>query len=103
MDTHTAVAWNVAQQYKTANPGHNPVVVLSTASPYKFPGAVMEALELPQLGDEFDIMDTIERNTGVAMPENLKSLRQRPRLHFDCVSKEHMQNYVLEKAADKLW
>jgi threonine synthase len=103
MDTHTAVAWNVAQQYKAANPGHNPVVVLSTASPYKFPGAVMEALELPQMGDEFDIMDAIERNTGVAMPENLKSLRQRPRLHFDCVSKDHMQNYVLEKEADKQW
>lgn len=40
-DTHTAVAWNVAQQYKAANPAHAPVVVLSTASPYKFPAAVL--------------------------------------------------------------
>lgn len=43
-DTHTAVAWDVAQQYKQANPEHNAVVVLSTASPYKFPAAVLEGI-----------------------------------------------------------
>ena len=103
MDTHTAVAWNVAQQYKAANPGHAPVVVLSTASPYKFPGALMEALKLEHTGDEFALMDRIEQFTGVPMPENLRGLRRRPRLHFDCVSKSAMKNYVLEKAAEKVW
>ena len=103
MDTHTAVAWNVAQQYKAANPDCNPVVVLSTASPYKFPGAVMEALKLEHAGDEFSLMDRIEQVTGVAMPENLRGLRQRPRLHFDCVSKSGMKDYVMEKAAEKVW
>ncbi len=103
MDTHTAVAWNVAQQYKAANPGHAPVVVLSTASPYKFPGALMEALKLEHTGDEFALMDRIEQVTGVPMPENLRGLRQRPRLHFDCVSKSGMKDYVLEKAAEKVW
>ncbi len=103
MDTHTAVAWNVAQQYKAANPDCNPVVVLSTASPYKFPGAVMEALKLEHTGDEFSLMDRIEQVTGVAMPENLRGLRQRPRLHFDCVSKSGMKDYVMEKAAEKVW
>ena len=85
MDTHTAVAWNVAGQYKSANPGHNPVVVLSTASPYKFPGAIMEALKLEHNGDGFELMERIEQATGVAMPENLRGLRRRPRLHFDSV------------------
>ncbi|MEI3102562.1 MAG: hypothetical protein V8T45_12945 [Oscillospiraceae bacterium] len=103
MDTHTAVAWNVSQQYKAANPGHNPVVVLSTASPYKFPGALMEALKLDHTGDEFALMDRIEQVTGVPMPENLRGLRQRPRLHFDCVSKSGMKDYVIEKAAEKVW
>lgn len=103
MDTHTAVAWNVAQQYKAACPEHAPVVVLSTASPYKFPGAVMEALKLDPAGDEFSGMEAIERATGVPMPANLRSLRERPRLHSDCVAKTAMTEYVIEKAEDKLW
>ena len=103
MDTHTAVAWNVAQQYKSANPDHAPVVVLSTASPYKFPGAIMEALKLEHSGDEFELMERIEQVTGVPMPENLRGLRRRPRLHFDTVSRTGMKDYVLEKAAEKVW
>ena len=43
-DTHTAVAWNVAEQYRAAVGGDRPLVVLSTASAYKFPAAVLEAL-----------------------------------------------------------
>ena len=50
-DTHTAVAWNVAQQYKAARPNHHPLVVLSTASPYKFPEAVLRSLGVAQEGD----------------------------------------------------
>ena len=103
MDTHTAVAWNVAQQYKAQNPDHAPVVVLSTASPYKFPAAVMEALGLPSTGDQFQTMEDIQRSTGVPMPANLQGLRQRPRLHFDCVTPQGMQNYVIEKAAETSW
>lgn len=103
MDTHTAVAWNVARQYKAACPEHAPVVVLSTASPYKFPGAVMEALRLAPSGDEFETMEAIERATGVPMPDNLRALRERPRLHFDCVAKTAMAEYVIEKAEDKQW
>ena len=103
MDTHTAVAWNVAQQYKAQNPDHAPVVVLSTASPYKFPAAVMEALGLPSTGDQFQTMEDIQRSTGVPMPANLQGLRQRPRLHFDCVTPAGMENYVIEKAAETTW
>ena len=39
-DPHTAVAWAVAQEQT----GDAPMVVLSTASPYKFPAAVLHAL-----------------------------------------------------------
>ena len=103
MDTHTAVAWNVAQQYKAQTPGHAPVVVLSTASPYKFPAAVMEALGLSAADDQFQAMEDIQHYTGVPMPENLRGLRQRQRLHFDCVAPEEMENYVIEKAAEASW
>lgn len=103
MDTHTAVAWNVAQQYKAACPGHAPLVVLSTASPYKFPSAVAQALRLEHSGDDFELMEAIRRSTGVPIPENLQGLASRPRLHFDCVAKDAMAGYVLEKAGESSW
>lgn len=43
MDTHTAVAWDVADQV----PLSNKTVILSTASPYKFCASVLEALGEP--------------------------------------------------------
>ena len=103
MDTHTAVAYDVAQRYKAACPGHAPVVILSTASPYKFPTAVLEALgERPQ-EDEFEAMERLESVTGVPMPKNLRGLRSRPVRHRDVIEREDMQGYVLEKALQRRW
>ena len=42
-DPHTAVAWSAAEQVRLEDGA--PVMVLSTASPYKFPAAVLGALE----------------------------------------------------------
>ena len=103
MDTHTAVAYDVAQQYKAACPGHAPVVILSTASPYKFPAAVLEALGEAVGDDEFGAMERVEALTAVPMPRNLKSLRERPVLHRDVIAPEEMLGYVLRKAVEKRW
>ena len=102
-DTHTAVAWQVAQDYKAACGGHAPVVVLSTASPYKFPAAVLEGLgETPQ-ADEFDVMERLHQLTGVPIPRNLAGLRQRRVLHHDVIGREDMLSYVLKKAGETAW
>ena len=93
MDTHTAVAWSVAEDYES----DAPVVVLSTASPYKFPAAVLSAIGGDADGDEFDIMDRLHAMTGVPVPKALAELRQKPVLHRDVISREEMQAYVLEK------
>lgn len=93
MDTHTAVAWSVAEGYES----DAPVVVLSTASPYKFPAAVLSAIGGDAEGDEFDIMDRLHAMTGVPVPKALAELRQKPVLHRDVISREEMQAYVLGK------
>ena len=101
MDTHTAVAYDVAQQYKAACPDHAPTVILSTASPYKFPAAVLEALGEDAGDDEFAAMERLEAVTGVPMPKNLRGLRERPVRHRDVIAPEDMLRYVLTKAAQK--
>ncbi len=103
MDTHTAVAYDVAQQCKAACPDHGPVVILSTASPYKFPAAVLEALGEDPGEDEFKAMERVEAITGVPMPRNLKSLRERPIRHRDVIERADMLAYVLDKAGQKEW
>ncbi len=100
MDTHTAVAWNVAQQYKKAAKKDGPVVVLSTASPYKFPASVLGAVqpEAAEAADEFEQMEQLCALTGVLVPKNLKDLNRREVLHKDCIDPADMLEYVLDAA-----
>ena len=98
MDTHTAVAYDAAQQYKAACPDHRPVVILSTASPYKFPAAVLEALGEALGPDEFAAMERLAAVTKVPMPKNLQGLRERLVRHRDVIEPGEMLSYVLDKA-----
>ena len=95
MDTHTAVAWNVAEGYQS----DAPVVVLSTASPYKFPAAVLSAIGGNTDGDEFTIMERLHEMTNVPVPQGLATLRQKQVRHTDVIDREEMQKYVQDKAA----
>ena len=99
-DTHTAVGWSAAQSFGKAE---GPTVILSTASPYKFPAAVLSAIGQSCDGDEFAMMDALEEKTGVPMPENLRGLKERPVLHRDCVAPANMLEYVKEKKAESSW
>ena len=102
-DTHTAVAWQVAQDYKAADPDHYPVVVLSTASPYKFPAAVLEGLGEQPEADEFAVMERLHALTGVPIPSHLANLRQQTVRHRDVIDREDMLPYVLRKAGEAVW
>ena len=93
MDPHTASGWFVAEQ----NRGENQMVVLSTASPYKFSTTVLTAIGGDTQGTEYERMDRLHALTGVPIPKNLASLRGQPELHTDVIPKEKMLEYVLNK------
>jgi len=95
-DPHTAAGWAVAEDYVNQTGDSHPMVVLSTASAYKFPAPVLCALGLENNGDEFEQMAQLEVCTGVAMPENLRNLRQKPELHTTVIDKATMLSYVEE-------
>ena len=94
-DTHTATGWAVADEYRNATGDQPPLVVLSTASPYKFPAAVLSALETSNEPDEFKQMDRLAELTGVKMPENLAAVRYKTELHTLVIPKEEMLSKVL--------
>ena len=94
MDPHTSVAWNVSDKFMEKAAGE-PVVVLSTASPYKFPVACLRALGLKPADDEFEVMKQLEEASGMPVPPNLAGLQQAEVLHTDVIDKEDMLDYVL--------
>lgn len=93
MDPHTASGWFVAEQ----NRGENQMVVLSTASPYKFSTTVLTAIGGDTQGTEYERMERLHALTGVPIPKNLASLRGKPELHTDVIPKEKMLEYVLNR------
>lgn len=97
IDPHTAVAFAVL---KKLGRGERKRVVLSTASPYKFPAAVLRSIGGDCSGDEFEQMERLEALTGVKAPENLAGLKSRKILHTDVIEKNALTGYaeaVLER------
>jgi len=94
-DPHTAAGWAAAEDYRSATGDDRPMVVLSTASPYKFPVAVLEAIGGDLSGSEFDQMARLQAITGVSIPRNLASLQGKEERHTDVIEKEKMLEYVL--------
>ena len=95
-DTHTATGWAVAEDYVNQTGDHRPMVVLSTASPYKFPAAVLAALEKAESEDEFMQMEQLQRKTGVPIPANLAGLQHKKELHTGVIEKNAMLQFVMD-------
>jgi len=96
-DPHTACGWVVAEDYVRLTGDTAPMVVLSTASAYKFPSAVLEALGQTGAADELDQMEQLFAVTGTPIPENLRTLRAKPERHTDVIPKEDMLAFVLKQ------
>ena len=100
IDPHTACGYHVLAQLPAA-PTAKARVLLSTASPYKFPRAVAEALGIEVPADDFACMDVLAKETGTTPPTQLASLKDAPVLHDDVVDIDQMGAFV-EQAAAKL-
>mgnify|MGYP000059516429 CR=1 FL=1 len=70
IDTHTAVAFRVAETRRT----DAPMVVLSTASPFKFPRDVLTALGVEAPASDFAAMAALTAETGAEAPASLREL-----------------------------
>ncbi len=101
-DPHTAAAWQGAERYIAERGDKRPMVVLSTASPFKFPAAVLSAIGEDASGDAFAQMERLSNRTGLSIPKSLSGLRQLPRLHTGVIEKEEMLGFVEKLSRTKL-
>ncbi len=89
MDTHTGVGLAVYVKYKQSietedKKDKTPIVVLSTANPYKFPQDVLYALSGNDVKDSFKGIKRLNLLTAMKPPKCLLDLRYRP-LRFKTV------------------
>lgn len=95
MDTHTAVAATVYENYRKASADETPTVIVSTASPFKFTRSVMEAV-VGSIDDksDFELIDKLSEIANVKVPNAIEEIRTADVLHDTVCDKEDMKAQV---------
>lgn len=94
MDTHTAVAYKVYEDYRKETGDETPAVIASTASAYKFADSVAEAVGLPKFADGFAYISALNAKTGVRVPKGLAGLENKKVLHSGVCGKDELLSAV---------
>ncbi|MBE6635135.1 MAG: threonine synthase [Ruminococcaceae bacterium] len=96
IDTHTAVAMCAAAKYMNIYKAERKVLVVSTASPYKFAKDVYLSLtgsDASELSDT-DALGALSSLTGTEIPTPLAAVLNKNILHPDIIGRDDMDNSV---------
>ena len=96
IDTHTAVAANVMEQYRAATGDDTLTVFVSTASPYKFCNHVLAAIGETPKADGVELLDQLHEVSGVTVPRRLAALKGKQRRFDLTAEKQEMDKVVLD-------
>ncbi|MCO8297835.1 threonine synthase [Tetragenococcus halophilus] len=92
IDPHTAVATCVANKYEEKM---LPTIILSTASPYKFPQAVLQAINNEgEKAEGIAALNKLETFAEIPVPAAIEELENAEIKHNDKISAEEMTHYV---------
>ncbi len=97
LDPHSAVGYGVLNKFREETGDGTPAVLASTASPFKFNRAVLEAIgrDTSQKG-EFALLQELSSIIGQAVPANLAELKILPERHRGVCEKDGMTRVVLK-------
>ena len=97
LDTHSAVAVKVYEDYKTKTGDDTKTIIASTANPYKFGRAVYESVGgKGDIEDEFELISRLESETGTKMPAPLAATKDKAVRFTQTVEKQKMGEFVLD-------
>lgn len=97
IDTHTAVAYKVYEDYVAKTGDKDTETLLAaTASPFKFTRAVVEAItgENQDNLNDFQLVDKLSEITGWEIPKNIYKLNEKDVLHKTIIETEDMKKSV---------
>ena len=93
MDTHTAVAYKVWEDYRDRSGDDTPTIIASTASPYKFAEDVCRAIGA-ECGEGVSAVRSLHSACGIKIPEPLADLENRKIVHDTTIGREDMKAAV---------
>ncbi len=95
IDTHTAVAAGVYHDYAARSEDTTKTLVVSTASPYKFAGSVLDALQAEEIpGDDYEQAKLLSKVSGTTIPKAVEELRTAEVIHKTVCETGKMQEIV---------
>ena len=101
IDTHTAVGKSVARKYRNDKKAFEKIIVLSTASAYKFSNSVIKALGLEDHGDLFSNCKIIKDFTKTQIPKEILNLKDKKIIHDRNIEVSQMKDCVLKYLGEK--
>lgn len=93
LDTHTACGYGFLERYRRESSDKTPTIVVSTASPYKFPESVHGAVSGEVL-DVYTAIDRLTALTGVPVPGPLCGIKERPVLHTTVIDRSEIPAFI---------
>ena len=96
IDTHTSVAVSAAKKYMDTYKAERKILVVSTASPYKFAKDVLSSVKDGITATDVEALGILSDVTGTEIPYPLASVLAKPILHPDIIEKEDMDKAVAE-------
>ncbi len=97
-DTHTAVGYHAAHEHLKQSGNVRPIILASTASPYKFAGAVYKALTGKDASGELEALDELSALTNTEIPAPLSRIGERTVRFDETIDPEEMTASVLHFA-----
>ena len=97
IDTHTAVGFNIYNRYHQRSKDETKTVFASTASPFKFAPAVMDALRGAGYSNgrsNETIINELAEESGLEIPATLKDIAKREIRHNMTIEKDQMLDTV---------
>lgn len=96
-DPHTAVAVNVYRQYREKTGDDSKAIIASTASPFKFAGNVLEAIngEKPE-GSEKELLANLAKLALSAPPRQINALFEKPVRFTETCEKSALPDYIMQ-------
>lgn len=101
IDTHTAVAVSVYNDYSAETEDDTPTIIVSTASPYKFARDVYNAVADAKESDPYKAMLKLQMFSGLDCPEALYYLKEKKELHKTVIEKDGAKQAVLDFVCEK--
>lgn len=97
LDPHTAVAMSVYLKYLNDTlDDDTPTIVVSTASPYKFPQDVYKAISKITETDAQKAAKKLFTSTAMEIPEQILELKTKEILHNEMIAKEDIEAAVIK-------